>query len=349
MSRPFASRLLLSASVAALYACGGSTPSTPISVPAPPEGDNTYKCVTAAQKFLESLDGTQKSEVRFDYDDSAQRTRWSNLPTGGFQRKGVKLGSMTQTQQQATFELLATLLSAKGYQQVVDAVNADEVLKSTTTGGPFTFGRAEYYISILGTPSATSPWRVQFGGHHMALNATIVGADITLAPSLTGAQPAIYTANGVTIRPQGGEVDKSFELINALGPEQQQKAILGASPIDLVLGPGKDGKTLTSEGINASELTAGQQALLLALIQERVGLLNDEDTAVRMADIQSHLAETYLAWYGPVTPGSAAYFRVTGPTLFIEYSPQQMGGSAVNHTHAMYRDFANDYGAGYLE
>src|SRR5512132_1316134 len=171
------------------------------SVDPPPAGDATYAAVTAAQAFLATLDATQKAAVSFAFTDDAQRTRWSNFPTGIFQRKGVKLGDMTAAQQDAMFAMLAAILSPKGYQQVVDTVNADEALKQSSSGGMLVFGRVEYFVSLLGAPSATSPWMVQFGGHHLAINATIVGADITLAPSLTGAQPASYVLDGATIRP----------------------------------------------------------------------------------------------------------------------------------------------------
>lgn len=310
----------------------------------PPAGDATYAAVTAAQAFLATLDAAQTKAISFAFSDDAQRTHWSNFPTGIFTRNGVKLGNMTAAQQTAAFDMLAAILSPKGYQQVVDTVNADEALKASSGGGMLTFGRDEYFVSILGTPSATSPWMVQFGGHHLAINATIVGADITLAPSLTGAQPASYVLNGATIRPQGIELDRAFELVNALDATQKTKAVLGATFIDLVLGPGKDGMVLANEGIQASTLTPTQQALLLQLIADRVEILNLEDAAPRMAQIKATLADTYFAWYGPTTAGSAAYYRVTGPTLAIEYSPQQMGGSATDHTHAMYRDPTNDYG-----
>ena len=68
-----------------------------------------------------------------------------------------------------------------------------------------------------------------------------------------------------------------------------------------------------------------------------------------MASIRANIADstnaTYFSWRGPTTAGSAAYFRVQGPNLFIEWAPQTLGGSAVNHTHAMYREISNDYGA----
>ena len=51
--------------------------------------------------------------------------------------------------------------------------------------------------------------------------------------------------------------------------------------------------------------------------------------------------DTYFAWSGPTTNGSAAYFRVQGPTLVIEYAPQ----NSVDHIHTIYRDPTNDYGA----
>ncbi len=51
------------------------------------------------------------------------------------------------------------------------------------------FGRDLYFLSFVGAPSATKPWMLQFGGHHLALNVTIVGGTDVMTPSLTGAQP----------------------------------------------------------------------------------------------------------------------------------------------------------------
>ena len=58
------------------------------------------------------------------------------------------------------------------------------------------------------------------------------------------------------------------------------------------------------------------------------------------------LAETWFAWSGPTTAGSASYFRIQGPTLLIEYSPQRMRGGGLDptHIHTIYRDPTNDYG-----
>ena len=89
------------------------------------------------------------------------------------------------------------------------------------------FGKDLYYISILGKPSEKDPWMLQFGGHHLALNIMIAGERGVLTPTLTGAQPALYTSNGKTVRPLGQESDKAFALLNALDEGQRKQAILG--------------------------------------------------------------------------------------------------------------------------
>ncbi len=342
-----------------MAACGGPNTSNTNTIPVPtlakpaatavpvaaPASDTTVKVVAAADAFLATLSDAQKKTVMFDYTDSAQRAKWSNFPTGLFQRAGLRMGDLSQAQQDAVFATLATILSAKGYQQVVDGVNGDEVLKGQDGGGNLIFGKAEYYVSILGTPSTTTPWMLQFGGHHLAINATVVGANITLAPSLTGGQPVNYTLDGKTVRQGGDESDSAFALIGMQNTDQKKQAVLGSSSINAVLGPGEDGKTIQPEGIKASALNEAQQAALLELVGKRVSWLNDEDAALKMAEVKANLAETYFAWYGPTTNGSAAYWRVQGPTLFMEFSPQSMGGDATNHLHNMFRDPTNDYGA----
>ena len=169
-----------------------------------------------------------------------------------------------------------------------------------------------------------------------------------MTPSLPAAQPATYTVEGREVRPLGTEHDKALALINSLDATQRSQAILGYRVSDLVLGPGNDGKVIQPEGILASELDAKQQALLLDVVHEWVGILNDEAAAAKMAEIKANLPETWFAWSGPTTNGSAAYFRIQGPTLLIEYAPQGSRGNSgldLNHIHTIYRDPTNDYGA----
>ena len=175
----------------------------------PAESDATLKAVAAAKVFLAALDEGRRAKVVLDLNKDT-RSRWSNLPNGapglGFVRNGIKLGDMTPAQQDAALALVAATLSPQGYQKIINIVNGDEILEKTSAparaaGNRTRFGRAEYYVAILGAPSATAPWMIQFGGHHLALNITVVGAGNVLTPSHTGAQPAIYSLNGQTVRP----------------------------------------------------------------------------------------------------------------------------------------------------
>jgi hypothetical protein len=95
------------------------------------------------------------------------------------------------------------------------------------------FGGDLYYISFLGKPSTSSPWMLQFGGHHLALNITIAGEKGVLTPTLTGAQPASFKLNGKTIRPIGRESDKGLALLQSLDEKQRQQAVLNYTVSDL--------------------------------------------------------------------------------------------------------------------
>jgi hypothetical protein len=205
-------------------------------------GNVTGDIATAAKKFLATLDEAQRGKVIFDFKDDAQRKRWSNLPTSMVKRAGLRMGDLSKPQRDAAMAVLATALSPQGFQKVEQIVEGDELLKKG--GGQAMFGRDEYYISFLGQPSATEPWMIQFGGHHLGLNITLAGEHGTLTPSHTGAQPAIYELEGKTVRPLGHEVDKAFALINSLDEPQRKQAILGFQMRDLVLGPGKLGLPL---------------------------------------------------------------------------------------------------------
>jgi hypothetical protein len=204
-----------------------------------------------------------------------------------------------------------------------------------------------YYIALIGTPSLTEPWHWQWGGHHVTINATIAGSHLSLTPSFIGVQPATFTdANGKTVRPLGDIERDAFVLVDALDAEQRKAAVLGASPLDVVLGPGADGKTIKTEGLSGAHMSADQRAGLMRLVTHYTGLANDEDGAARTAEVQSQLDDTYFAWYGSTKPGSAIYFRVAGPKLVIEYGAQGAGGAqATSHIHGVYRDPTNDYGA----
>jgi hypothetical protein len=127
---------------------------------------------------------------------------------GIYPRNGLRWGDLSAAQRAAAMKLPATALSKQGLQKVKEIMEGDEVLKATdsgggpiggpTAGGPPNgppgglgegmrspgFGRDNYYLALLGTPSLTEPWMIQFGGHHLTINLTIVGKSNVMTPSL---------------------------------------------------------------------------------------------------------------------------------------------------------------------
>jgi hypothetical protein len=311
--------------------------------------DVSSRIVASAQKLLAALDDAGRAKLQFPL-NGEQKARWSNLPSGVFKREGVRLGDLTTAQRTALMTLLETAFSASGYRKVTEIMRGDDMLLGGGgRGGPRgggrgpAFGSDEYYLAFVGAPSTTERWMLQFGGHHLAINMTFGGSRATLAPTLTGAQPATYTVEGRTIRPLGQENDRAFALIASLSPEQRKQAILPYAVSDLVLGPGQDGRTIQPEGLRVSTLSSSQQTTVMEIVREWAGIANEAFATPRLADIRANLPETYFAWSGPTTPGSAAYFRIQGPALVIEYAPQR----DVDHIHTIYRDPTNDYGAAF--
>src|SRR5580698_2442835 len=174
--------------------------------PAPPIQDEhqNARIVTAANQFLSTLDAKQRQSVVFAFDDAAQRARWSNFPISMVPRGGISLKDMNSAQRSAAMALVASALSPRGFEKVQQIMEGDEVNKTTDQGPPGArgpgpppgnkgpppfargggaggpalgngpmFGKDLYYVSILGTPSEKTPWMLQFGGHHLALNITM--------------------------------------------------------------------------------------------------------------------------------------------------------------------------------
>jgi Protein of unknown function (DUF3500) len=307
----------------------------------------TSRIVSAANTFLSTLDQKQRQSVLFAFDDEKQRARWSNFPVSFVPRAGLSLKELNTAQRSAALALVSSALSRRGLEKVQQIMEGDEVLKIKGGNKPI-FGKDLYYISILAKPSEKDPWMLQFGGHHLALNINIVGERGVLTPTLTGAQPALYTSNGKTVRPLGQESDKALALLNALDDGERKQVILSYRLADLVLGPGQDGKTIQPEGLKASAMNERQRDMLLDLISEWADIIHESAARARMAELKTDINETWFAWSGPTTatPGNniTAYYRIQGPHLVIEYAPQRLGGDPSMHVHTMYRDPTNDYG-----
>ena len=307
----------------------------------------TVAIVAAANLFLASLDDNQRHAATYRFSDNAQRSNWSNFPEGMVPRGGVKLGGLSESQRASLDRLLGELLSEEGFKNITYQLAAEDMLIPGDVFGVMKYGSEYFYAAFLGEPSTTAPWMFQFGGHHLAINATVFGPNVSFSPMLTGGQPLHLLFDGDDVFITRRETAAAQAFMDSLTDDQREQAVRGEQPIDLLLGPGKYGESVAPEGIKGSELTAMQRTLLLDVITARLGFMNNDDYAEKMKTVAAEIEDTYFGWWGRQNVLGAAYFRVTSPSLVLEYAFQN-GDGAVDHAHSMYREIDNDYGSAWI-
>ena len=298
--------------------------------------------VRAALAFLDGLSPELRAKAVLPFEDNAQRANWSNLPENFVQRAGVQLGELNTEQEAALFALLGELLSPSGVRNIDLQLVAEEMLDNREM-----FQREFYKASFLGEPAEDEPWMFQFGGHHLAINTTVFGPWVSFAPMLTGGQPTRITYRGEPVYIVEKEVAAAHALLASLTPDQKIRAVRGGRAINLLLGPGEDDVVLAPEGLPGKDLSQKQKELLLALIDTRLQFLNADDGAAKREQLAAELDDIWFGWWGPEEPRGTGYFRVTAPSLVLEYAPQGRRNPE-DHIHSMYREPGNDYGASWI-
>ena len=299
--------------------------------------------VAAAQAFLDSLDDYQRGQVQYGLTDD-ERSDWSNLPHSVYIREGVSISELSPERLDAAWALISTSLSAAGLTRAEAIMQMEELLWDD---GDMDAVPGKYFFTMFDEPSSETPWGWQLDGHHLALNFTVSGAEVTLAPSLWGTTPKTWsTGVHAGLTPMGPEEDLAFAWFDSLGEEQRQTAQLGeALDPDLMAGPTSVQEAWPDpEGIPVSSLTASQRAAVLDWIAVYVGNLPASQAAERMSAIETTLDDVSIAWMGGTRPGEMMYYRIQGPRVLIEFDHTQ----TADHMHAVYRDPQNDYGSDWL-
>lgn len=309
----------------------------------------TIAIVAAAKAFLASLDPNQREEATYMFSDNAQRSNWSNFPEGMIPRGGLRIGKLSIEQDRLMDALISEIMSEEGVLNLEYQLAAERTFPTDDPRGEY--GVEKFYVAFLGEPSETQPWMFQFGDHHLGINVTIYGADTKFSPMLTGGQPLNIDYEDENIYITKNEVTAAHALLDSLTLQQRDMAVRSDRAINLLLGPGEFGTVVAPEGIRGSDLNKDQRELLIALIETRLEFINDDDFAIKMASVLAELDDTYFGWWGPWGgPPGFAYFRVAGPSLILEYAPQDTQAEVLEneHAHSMYRNPGNDYGEAWV-
>lgn len=300
--------------------------------------------VAAVESLNATLSAEQIDTMSYDL-DSDVRVNWSNLPAGMYKnRNGIRMGDLSDEQRAAVFAVLEASTSEAGYTEIIETVRADEILASSNMAERMGWTEDNYFFALFGEPSTTDTWAWQFGGHHLAVNMTLQGDEIVLSPTLLAIEPATYDDAGTTYTPMADHLDAAFAVVNALDEETLTASMVSNRPEELYAGAGGDGVIPALEGSIVGEWTAEQQALLLELINEWVGIMPEAEAAEQLDEIASAFDSTYFAWNGPTDGSGSIYFRVQNNDLILELSTQGNLGADAGHYHSIYRNPNNEYG-----
>ena len=313
-------------------------------------GVSTKPVLDAARAFLASLSDGERDRATFPVDDPEWH-RWANQHS--LPRQGVSFEELNKSQREAAFALMKAGLSAKGFRRSRDIMRLNYSLGEITSN----FEELDewfYYFTIMGEPSESQPWGWQLDGHHLIVNYFVLGDQVVMTPTFMGSEPVIAESGkykGVSVMQD--EMKRGLELMRSLDDGQKSQAVLETSKHgnNNVAEAFSDNVVLDYAGIRADKLSEAQRDLLLAVIEEFVGNMNDGHATVKMDEVRDHLDDTYFAWIGGFEKDSVFYYRVHSPVVLIEFDHQRpifMRLPRVptrQHVHSIMRTpNGNDYG-----
>jgi hypothetical protein len=296
----------------------------------------------AAKAFLAALNPSQRMQAVHEF-KSDERLNWHYIPKD---RKGIILKDLSAAQRQLAMALLASGLSAQGFNKATNIMSLESVLAEME--GPnrrFPRDPALYHVWIFGTPDPKGTWAWRFEGHHLSASFTLVkGEYFASTPSFLGSNPAeVRTGPRKGLRVLASEEDAGRRLVQALTPSQRKAAIIETVAPKEILSEAKRRATpLQPAGIAAIDLGPEQRQLLMALVREYTRRVRTDVADQDLKKIQeAGWDKVTFAWAGGLEKGQGHYYRVQGPTFLLEYDNTQNDN---NHIHAVWRDFNGDFG-----
>lgn len=300
----------------------------------------------AASKFWGSLSAEQKAKAGFEMKD-AERLNWHFIPR---ERKGLPYKEMDEAQRKLANALLASGLSAKGFERTQTIMSLESVLREME--GPNGRMRRDpelYYFSLFGKPDPKGTWGWRVEGHHLSFNVTIVGGRaIAVTPFFLGANPFLVKAGPRKgLRAIGDIEDMGRALLKALDDDQRKAAVVAAeAPKDIIMVPDQK-KWVEQTGVPLAKMTPAQGHLMRKLVTFYADFHRGELSEQELSQIaKAGWEKVTFSWAGGFEPGQPHYYRVQGPTFLLEYDNVQNGA---NHAHSVWHDPEDNFGENILK
>ena len=330
----------------------------------PGEEAPTKEMVVAAENLLATLDDAGRARIGYDVDAHEWRS-WAN-PEFLQHDTGVRLDEVSAETRDAALELVAATLSPQGYELARTAMTINGYL-GDIVGLPQLMNEFSYNLGIYGRPSTTAPWGWQLFGHHLALNALVIGPRLVVSPVFFGAEPNT-TGDGDPAGPFGRRIELARAAMAALPPDLRRRAVTYERMVDPAMPEGRlhpgdertlggcfqDNRVIPNEGVAWSEMPSAAVDLVRGIIADALGYLPAGPLAVRLREVEAHADDTWFSWIGGWQGGEPFYFRIQSPVVLLELDHHcgvflANTEPAVFHIHTTVRTpNAGDYGRALL-
>lgn len=330
----------------------------------PGEEAPTKEMVIAAETLLATLDPAGRARIGYPVDAPEWRS-WAN-PEFMQHDTGVRLDEATGETREAALDLVAATLSPAGYELARTAMTINGYL-GDVVGLPQLMNEFSYHLAIYGEPSVTQPWGWQLFGHHLAINALVIGPRLVVSPVFFGAEPNT-TEDGDPAGPFGRRIELARAAMAALPADLRRRAVSYEQMVDPAMPPGRlhpgdertlagcfqDNRVIPYEGVRLAEIPLAAADLLREIIRDALGYLPAGPLAARLREVDEHVDDTWFSWIGGWQGGETFYFRIQSPVVLIELDHHcgvflANTEPAVFHIHTTVRTpHAGDYGKALL-
>jgi hypothetical protein len=300
----------------------------------------TEDMAKAAQNFLSALPEEKRAKASFEM-KSDERLYWHFIPKS---RNGLAIKEMSGGERALAHALLSSGMSHRGYFKAATIMSLEQILKEMEQGRGPNRDPEQYFFSIFGKPDSHGAWAWRVEGHHLALNFTVTGHDVSATPSFMGTNPGeVREGPRKGLRVLGTEEDVARDLVRSLNEQQRKTAVYtNTAPSDIITAADRKARALDPKGIALKALNDDQKQMLFAVIEEYVTRAHPDVAEKKMQEIKAvDAGQIYFAWAGSLEPKQGHYYRVQGPEFLLEYDNTQ---NNANHVHAVWRDLKNDFG-----
>ncbi len=312
----------------------------------------------AAAAWLTTLDDDQLDTVLYQFDDFERY----DIRFAADGLEGLRRDKLSTQQWQSLLELFDIVLSRQGLETVKNVMSLEHEVDQLRAERSFWYrwfehyfrSKEAYFLAIFGQPVVGKPWGLRFDGHHLSLNWTIsASGEISTEPMFLGSEPR-EVPNGWEregLRILASEEDAGLALWQSLNDKQLQRSELvfaqardGERP--MFLGKGRIVKDSLPIGLPRGDMEPEQQGLLDKLLDTYLSRLNPELCDKRYQSIAATgINSLHFAWGGSLLPGEPGYYRISGPTILIEFDNTT---EAADHIHSVVRDLQGDFGTDIL-